>query len=248
MYIAGLDPPSPCQIQPTQPRLQLPSSETLKGGRPIKGKEPIRVQQASKSPLTDSDSNVTWVQCDKCKKWRKLHKNKSVNNIHVHTVWPNDTLLSCIRSSPSTPPDTQGEWYCHMNTSPHHNMCESSEEAWQVLPRGLIYTYKGLTPGQLVWGKMVSYPPWVPIHVYMYMYVAIATTFINTCIRWPAIVTPDPFTDNNHIEEVGGVESGCGAGCIYHVEFLGRQRTHLWLPEEMVCELVHVRTCIHLVL
>ena len=50
----------------------------------------------------------------------------------------------------------------------------------------------------------------------------------------------DPFTDNNHIEEVivvpgdnGGSEEDSN-GCIYHVEFLGKQRTHSWLPEEMV--------------
>ena len=45
--------------------------------------------------------------------------------------------------------------------------------------------------------------------------------------RWPGIVTPDPWSANEYIEE--GRE-----GCIYHVEFLGKVRTHLWLPEGMV--------------
>ena len=45
--------------------------------------------------------------------------------------------------------------------------------------------------------------------------------------RWPGIVTPDPWSSNSYIEEAR-------EGCIYHVEFLGKRRTHLWLPEEMV--------------
>ncbi len=45
--------------------------------------------------------------------------------------------------------------------------------------------------------------------------------------RWPGIVTPDPWSANDYLVEER-------EGCIYHVEFLGRVRTHLWLPEEMV--------------
>ena len=45
--------------------------------------------------------------------------------------------------------------------------------------------------------------------------------------RWPGIVTPDPWSVNEFFAEER-------EGCIYHVEFLGRARTHLWLPEEMV--------------
>ena len=49
---------------------------------------------------------------------------------------------------------------------------------------------------------------------------------------WPAVITPDPFTDNTYIEEGDD-------GCIYHVEFLGRHRSHSWLPEEMVNTTCH---------
>ena len=53
-------------------------------------------------------------------------------------------------------------------------------------------------------------------------------------ISWPAIVTPDPWSDNEYL-------SDDRIGCIYHVEFLGRNRTHLWLSEEKVS--AHLHTC-----
>ncbi len=51
------------------------------------------------------------------------------------------------------------EWYCSMNQSPCHQSCDSIEESWQQPPKGLIYTYRGFVQGQLVWGKLQSYPP-----------------------------------------------------------------------------------------
>ena len=47
--------------------------------------------------------------------------------------------------------------------------------------------------------------------------------------RWPAVVTPDPWSE-------GAVSHMCEEreGCIYHVEFLGRDHTHSWLVEDKV--------------
>lgn len=43
-------------------------------------------------------------------------------------------------------------------------------------------------------------------------------------------MSPDPWSS-------GGCEYICEEreGCIYHVEFLGKPRTHIWIPEEQVC-------------
>lgn len=53
--------------------------------------------------------------------------------------------------------------------------------------------------------------------------------FICTCISWPGIVSPDPWCFGTYISFEKDAE-----GSLYHVEFLGKTRTHLWLPEEMV--------------
>ena len=47
-------------------------------------------------------------------------------------------------------------------------------------------------------------------------------------LRWPAIVSPDPWSS--------GGECVCEEreGRIYHIEFLGKPRSHLWLPEDLV--------------
>ena len=45
-------------------------------------------------------------------------------------------------------------------------------------------------------------------------------------------MTPDPWS-SYEFKEVGT------EGCIYHVEFLGKTRTHSWLPEEMVRDLMY---------
>ena len=68
-------------------------------------------------------------------------------------------MINNISYSYSTPSDSIEEWYCYMNPSPKHQSCNSPEEDWQQPSNGLIYTYKGLTPGQLVWGRLQSYPP-----------------------------------------------------------------------------------------
>lgn len=52
---------------------------------------------------------------------------------------------------------------------------------------------------------------------------------ICMCISWPAIVSPDPWCLGTYIS----FEKEDG-GSLYHVEFLGKIRTHSWLPEEMV--------------
>ena len=45
--------------------------------------------------------------------------------------------------------------------------------------------------------------------------------------RWPAVVSPDPWSDGDYISDER-------VGCIYHIEFLGKMRTHSWVPEEEV--------------
>ena len=45
-----------------------------------------------------------------------------------------------------------------MNYDTAYQSCEISEEEWEV-PHGFVYTYGGIEQGQLVWGKLNSYPP-----------------------------------------------------------------------------------------
>ncbi|XP_019851025.1 PREDICTED: uncharacterized protein LOC109581390 isoform X2 [Amphimedon queenslandica] len=44
---------------------------------------------------------------------------------------------------------------------------------------------------------------------------------------WPSIITRDPWCSNTYVSEED-------VGLLYHVEFLGRTRSHCWLPQEMV--------------
>ncbi|KAJ6694776.1 hypothetical protein OIU74_013993 [Salix koriyanagi] len=47
--------------------------------------------------------NETWVQCDACRKWRKLTSSVA---------------------------DTDAAWFCSMNTNPERQSCRDAEEAW----------------------------------------------------------------------------------------------------------------------
>ncbi|KAH8512540.1 hypothetical protein Peur_056547 [Populus x canadensis] len=49
------------------------------------------------------DFNETWVQCDACRKWRKLTSSVA---------------------------DTDAAWFCSMNTNPERQSCRDAEEAW----------------------------------------------------------------------------------------------------------------------
>ena len=45
--------------------------------------------------------------------------------------------------------------------------------------------------------------------------------------RWPAVVSPDPWSDGQSVVEER-------EGRIYHVEFLGKDHTHNWSVEDKV--------------
>lgn len=65
-----------------------------------------RMQRKS-SVLEGMLTSITWVQCDKCNKWRKL---------------------KIIGSASADLPE---RWYCHMNTGdPKHQSCDADEESW----------------------------------------------------------------------------------------------------------------------
>ncbi|RWW50696.1 hypothetical protein BHE74_00043023 [Ensete ventricosum] len=51
-----------------------------------------------------SDSSETWVQCDACRKWRKLSERSTL--------------------------DTAAAWFCSMNNDPIHQNCSAPEESW----------------------------------------------------------------------------------------------------------------------
>jgi hypothetical protein len=134
----------------------------------------------SKAASTNEDINVIWVQCDECKKWRKISK--------------------------SLEKELKETWYCHENTyDPSHQSCADPEEEWEIPSSKWIYTYNGYIPGQLVWGKLNPYP------------------------SWPAIISPDPWCFNTYFSDEKELK-----GRLFHLEFLGKSRTHAWLPQEMV--------------
>ncbi|XP_020087288.1 F-box protein At3g54460 isoform X1 [Ananas comosus] len=53
-----------------------------------------------------SDSSETWVQCDSCRKWRKLTGRSTL--------------------------DATAVWFCSMNTDPFYQNCAAPEESWDV--------------------------------------------------------------------------------------------------------------------
>ncbi|KAL0910993.1 hypothetical protein M5K25_019093 [Dendrobium thyrsiflorum] len=71
------------------------------------------------------DSSETWVQCDACRKWRKL---------------TNRQIL-----------DTKAAWFCSMNEDPSHQSCAVPEESWDC-KRKITYLpgfyTKGNKPGK----------------------------------------------------------------------------------------------------
>jgi hypothetical protein len=46
---------------------------------------------------------------------------------------------------------------------------------------------------------------------------------------WPAIISPDPWCFNTYFSDEKELK-----GRLFHLEFLGKSRTHAWLPQEMV--------------
>lgn len=73
----------------------------------IQGKGACTNSKRSKRMTTDNfidSTNEMWVQCDACKKWRKL--------------------------SQETIPDASAAWFCSMNGDPSYQSCAAPEEAW----------------------------------------------------------------------------------------------------------------------
>ncbi|KAJ4969788.1 hypothetical protein NE237_002887 [Protea cynaroides] len=65
---------------------------------------PNGCKKPRKAGVDRSEYNETWVQCDSCRKWRKL----------------SDTSV----------PDTTEPWFCSMNSDTFHQSCTSPEEPW----------------------------------------------------------------------------------------------------------------------
>ncbi|KAF3336839.1 F-box protein [Carex littledalei] len=83
-----------------------------KRSKPIRGKGACTNSKRSKRGTTDTSINSTnemWVQCDACRKWRKL----SEKNI----------------------PDASSAWFCSMNGDPRHQSCATPEERWDSKTR-----------------------------------------------------------------------------------------------------------------
>ncbi|KAF8369646.1 hypothetical protein HHK36_019629 [Tetracentron sinense] len=65
---------------------------------------PYSCKRPRKDTADNFEYNETWVQCDACRKWRKL--------------------------SYTSIPDATGAWFCSMNTDPLHQNCHIPEESW----------------------------------------------------------------------------------------------------------------------
>jgi SNF2 family DNA or RNA helicase len=80
--------------------------------KPIRGKGAYTNGKMSKKKTTDHSINSTndmWVQCDACKKWRRLPQE--------------------------TKPDALSAWFCSMNGDPTYQSCAVPEEAWDFKRR-----------------------------------------------------------------------------------------------------------------
>ncbi|CAL9208234.1 unnamed protein product [Musa hybrid cultivar] len=62
-----------------------------------------------KKETVGSDSSETWVQCDACRKWRRLSERSTL--------------------------DTAAAWFCSMNNDPIHQNCGAPEESWDSKTR-----------------------------------------------------------------------------------------------------------------
>ncbi|XP_065665332.1 uncharacterized protein LOC105847214 isoform X3 [Hydra vulgaris] len=93
-------------------------------------------------------------------------------------------------------------WFCNMNLDVNYNDCCKPQEKISV-PRGETIICSKLSIGELVWAKMHGYP------------------------SWPAVITADPIEENGaHIDLY---KDGTGDPHYYHVEFLGKPRSHAWI-------------------
>lgn len=66
---------------------------------------PRDCKRLRKSPAGYSIQNETWVQCDACRKWRKLEDESLAN-------------------------DASAVWFCSMNSDPLYMSCSAPEESW----------------------------------------------------------------------------------------------------------------------
>ncbi|XP_043692263.1 F-box protein At3g54460-like [Telopea speciosissima] len=81
-----------------------PTNFFLKKQDTVSSLLPNSCKKARKACVDHSECNETWVQCDSCRKWRKL--------------------------SETSMPDATEPWFCSMNSDPFHQTCTSPEESW----------------------------------------------------------------------------------------------------------------------
>ncbi|XP_074572735.1 F-box protein At3g54460 [Curcuma longa] len=68
---------------------------------------PANISNSYKKPrkeIANSDSSEIWVQCDACRKWRKIAERSIL--------------------------DSTAAWFCSMNSDPMHRSCIAAEESW----------------------------------------------------------------------------------------------------------------------
>ncbi|XP_065928846.1 uncharacterized protein [Magallana gigas] len=97
------------------------------------------------------------------------------------------------------------DWFCYMNSDPEYNSCDAVEEDYTAYDRlarklGFKYVMSCLPVGSLVWAQSTGY------------------------CRWPALVTVDPQYHYHYEVDRDGDPYR------YHVEYLGKNHCHAWIP------------------
>lgn len=134
-------------------------------------------------------------------------ENEEDSSEEEEMIWVQCDRKECLkwRKLPHTfKINVDKDWYCDMHPDPSQRSCDIPEEKCYTSGKKYFY-YTSFPVGQLVWAKMTGYP------------------------QWPAVITPDPWSHN----EYSSIETDA-EGCIYHVEFLGRPRSHIWISEKQI--------------
>ena len=124
-----------------------------------------RDTSSSSSSSSDEDESVKplWVQCDhrSCQKWRKVPPGTKIDM--EEWVWipvlPSFTCTLTL-SLPLTHTHTNRNWYCCMHPDPTYQSCDTPQEKCQK-PRKRGFTFSRLTAGQLIWARLIGFPPLV---------------------------------------------------------------------------------------
>ncbi|XP_042505070.1 F-box protein At3g54460-like [Macadamia integrifolia] len=94
----------PAKKSKVRKSLDSPTNFFMKKKDIVSSLLPNGCQKPRKACVDHFEYNETWVQCDSCRKWRKL-------------------------SDTSVPSATE-PWFCSMNSDPFHQKCTSPEESW----------------------------------------------------------------------------------------------------------------------